>query len=441
MAKGQESLKIKLSSRERQQLESLLDETKRGKRAEIILASEGATQNEVAEVTGVTVETVRLWQGRFVKGGIESLGDAPRSGRPHAQHISIELTDDERTELTRLNRRHKSSQALALRARIILACAEGLSDQEIATQQHIATVTAKKWRVRFVQSRMDGLRDESRPGAKRTITDEQVEEVVVKTLESLPQNETHWSTRGLARRVGMSQSSVSRIWRAFGLQPQRVETFKLSNDPYLVEKVRDIVGLYLNPPERAVVLCVDEKSQIQALERSQPILPFRPGEVEKVTHDYLRHGTTTLFAALDTATGKVIGSCTKRHRAVEFRSFLNTINRNVPKGQEIHLIIDNYGTHKAAMIHQWLLRHPRFTLHFTPTYASWMNLVERFFAEITNKRIRRGSFRNTKELEDAIKDYLATYNENPRPFVWTKTADQILDSIKRVCERINDSVH
>ena len=261
------------------------------------------------------------------------------------------------------------------------------------------------------------------------------------TLESTPRDTTHWSTRSMAKATGMSQSAISRIWRAFALQPHRVETFKLSTDPLFIEKVRDIVGLYMNPPERALVLCVDEKSQIQALDRMQPLLPMRPGQAERRTHDYRRYGTTSLFAALNYATGEVIGRCFRRHRSVEFKKFLDVIDKNVPKGLDVHLILDNYGTHKTALIHRWLIKRPRFHIHFTPTSASWVNLVERWFAELTEKRIRRGSFRSTQALEKAIINYLDTYNSNPRPFIWTKTADQILNNIKKFCERTYNSVH
>jgi transposase len=285
------------------------------------------------------------------------------------------------------------------------------------------------------------LLDEPRPGAPREIEDEEVERVIALTLESTPKDATHWSTRSMAAASGMTQSTVSRIWRAFGLQPHRVETFKLSRDPLFVEKVRDIVGLYLNPPERAVVLCVDEKSQIQALDRTQPLLPMRPGQPERRTHDYKRHGTTSLFAALNTATGEIIGKCYQRHRSTEFKRFLQLIEKSVPQELELHLVLDNYGTHKTAMIHNFLLRHPRFHLHFTPTSASWLNLVERWFALITEKRIRRGTFRSRAELEAAIQSYLESYNKDPKPFVWSKTASEILNSLKGYCETIYDSGH
>jgi transposase len=292
-----------------------------------------------------------------------------------------------------------------------------------------------KWRARFLKSRVDGLHDEPRPGSPRKISDEQVERVVIQTLESTPRGQTHWSTRELAKVTGMSRMAISRIWHAFGLQPHRTETFKLSPDPQLIEKVRDIVGLYMNPPDRALVVCVDEKSQIQALDRTQPMLPMRPGQVERRTHDYKRNGTTSLFAALELKTNRVIGQLHRRHRSKEFRSFLDTIEANVPADLDIHIVMDNYGTHKTASIRNWFAKRPRFHMHFTPTYGSWINLVERWFAEITNKRIRRGIFRSVKELEAAIREYIAIHNEDPKPFVWTKTADEILASIARFAQR------
>ncbi len=361
-----------------------------------------------------------------------------RTGRPKEK---LELSLDERTELERLSRRPKTAQALALRSRIILACADGSSNSDVAKQLGVTGATVCKWRKRFIERRVNGLLDEPRPGIPRKITDEDVERVVTLTLESTPRNATHWSTRSMAKKTGMSQSAISRIWRAFALQPHRTETFKLSSDPLFIEKVRDIVGLYLNPPEKAVVLCVDEKSQIQALDRTQPLLPLRPGQVERKTHDYRRYGITSLFAALNTATGEVIGKCHRRHRSVEFRKFLDLIEEKVPAGLDIHIILDNYGTHKTAMIQRWLVKRPNFHLHFTPTSASWLNLVERWFAELTQRQIRRGSHRSVIELEDAIRRYIAIRNENPKPFTWTKTADEILKNVQRFCERINDSGH
>jgi transposase len=359
-------------------------------------------------------------------------------GRPLAE---LTLTAEERTTLTGWTRRPKTAQALALRARLVLAAAEGRSNKDVAAALAITEPTVGKWRRRFLAGRLDGLLDEPRPGAPRTIGDAEVERVIALTLESAPRDATHWSTRSMAAATGFSQSSISRIWRAFALAPQRSETFKLSTDPLFIEKVRDIVGLYLAPPARALVLSVDEKSQIQALDRTQPMLPMRPGQVERHTHDYARHGTTSFFAALDIASGTVIGECHRRHRSVEFRAFLDTIEASVPPELEVHVILDNYGTHKTALIHRWLAKHPRYHLHFTPTGASWINLVERFFALLTEKQVRRGAHRSTTELEGAILTYLAIHNEHPKPFVWTKTADQILANVARFCRRTLDSGH
>jgi len=359
-------------------------------------------------------------------------------GRPLAP---LTLADSEREELERWTRRQKTAQALALRARIVLLAAAGKSNTEIAVQLGVTDATVGKWRKRFLERRTDGLLDEPRPGVPRTINDAQVEAVIVRTLETNPPDGTHWSTRNMARASGLSQSTISRIWRAFGLQPHRTETFKLSTDPLFVEKVRDIVGLYLNPPERALVLCVDEKTQVQALDRTQPLLPMRPGQVERRTHDYVRHGTTSLFAALHVATGEVIGDCHRQHRSVEFRKFLDTIDAAVPADLDVHLIMDNYGTHKTALIQRWLAKRPRYQVHFTPTSASWLNLVEGFFAELTNKQLRRNAFRSTAELEGAIRRYLEVRNAEPRPFIWTKSADEILATVARFCQRTSDSRH
>lgn len=361
-----------------------------------------------------------------------------RTGRPMPP---LTLKAEERETLERWARRRTTAQALALRARIVLASAAGTTNTMIAREARVKKQTVGKWRARFLAKRLDGLLDEPRPGAPRKIMDADVERVVTLTLESAPRDATHWSTRSMAAQVGLSQTAISRIWRAFSLQPHRTETFKLSKDPLFVEKVRDIVGMYLHPPDQALVLCVDEKSQIQALDRTQPLLPMRPGQVERRTHDYVRHGTTSLFAALELKSGKIIGECHRRHRAIEFRKFLDRIDGEVPTELDVHLILDNYGTHKAPVIRRWLVRHPRFHLHFTPTGASWMNLVERWFATLTEKQIRRGTHRSTRALEAAIKQYLAINNEQPKPFVWTKTADEILASVARFCHRISNSGH
>ena len=353
----------------------------------------------------------------------------------------IHLSPSERETLVGLTRRRKTARGIALRASIVLQAAEGQSNIEIAAAVGATRETVGRWRTRFVERQLDGLHDEPRPGAPRRILDRDVERVVTATLENAPQAQTHWSTRSMAKKCGLSQSSVSRIWRAFGLKPHRQETFKLSADPLFVDKVRDIVGLYMNPPEHAVVLCVDEKSQMQALDRTQPLLPMRPGPVERRTHDYVRHGTTSLVAALDVKAGQVIGACYRRHRATEFRRFLDRIEVEVPQQLEIHLVIDNASTHKTAAIQRWLLRHPRYHLHFTPTSSSWMNLVERFFAELTEKAIRRGAHRSVEELEQAALAYIDASNADPRPFTWTKTADQIFESLAAVCRRTSDSGH
>lgn len=355
--------------------------------------------------------------------------------------VPLQLTDEERATLERWARRPKSAQALALRCRIVLACAEGGHNTEVAARLGVDRTTVNRWRARFVVDRLEGLSDEPRPGTPRTIDDERVEAVIVKTLEEAPTDATHWSTRSMAKATGMSQSTISRMWRAFGLKPHLSESFKLSTDPLFVEKVRDIVGLYLNPPEGALVLCVDEKSQIQALDRTAPVLALRPGLPERRTHDYVRGGTTNLYAALDVASGKVISEMTDRHRAEEFRHFLNLVNRSVPEHLDVHLVVDNVSTHKTPEIHRWLVRHPRFHLHFTPTYSSWMNLVERWFAELTNKWLRRGTHRSTKELEASINGWIDRWNDDPKPFVWHKSADEILGTLAAYCARISDSGH
>ena len=355
--------------------------------------------------------------------------------------VSIELTASEREQLESWSRRLTTARALAERSRIVLLVADGLRTGEVADRLGVHRNTVAKWRRRFLAERLDGLVDEPRPGQPRTITDQKVDEVITKTLESTPKNATHWSTRSMAKEVGLNQTAVHRIWNAFGLQPHRAETFKLSKDPQFVAKVRDVVGLYLNPPERAVVLCVDEKSQIQALDRTQPILPMGPGLPERATHDYKRHGTSSLYAALDLSTGKVIGRLHARHRAIEFKAFLQTLDREVPSDLDVHLILDNSSTHKTPAIRKWLTAHPRFVLHFTPTSSSWLNLVERWFAELTTKKLRRGAHRSVRDLNAEIRAWMKTWNDDPKPYVWTKTADQILESITRYCTRINESRH
>jgi transposase len=351
------------------------------------------------------------------------------------------LDEQQREVLERWARRPNSAQALALRCRIVLAAAAGESSQDIAACLDCSRQTVSKWRARFARRGLDGLHDEPRPGKPRQIGDEEIERVIVTTLEQQPPNATHWSTRSMAQATGMSQSSISRIWRAFGLKPHQTEAFKLSPDPQFIDKVRDIVGLYLNPPDAAVVLCVDEKSQIQALDRSAPVLPLLPGVPERHSHDYVRNGTTNLYAALDLASGQVIADVAPRHRAEEFRRFLNLIERSVPAQLDVHVVLDNSSTHKTPSIQRWLVRHPRFTLHFTPTYSSWLNLVERWFAELTTKWIKRSAHRSVGDLVASIRTWITNWNDDPKPYVWHKTADEILDSLASYCQRISDSGH
>jgi transposase len=359
-----------------------------------------------------------------------------RTGRPK---VALILTEDERRRLDSLAHRSRSAPHVARRARIILACADGTDSKVVARRRHVTPATVCKWRGRFIRQRLDGLSDEPRPGAARTVTDDQVEQVIIRTLETTPRGATHWSTRDMARAVGLSRMAIHRIWYTFGLQPHRSETFKLSNDPLLIEKIRDIVGLYLNPPAHAAVFCVDEKPQIQALDRTQPLLPMQPGQVERRTHDYKRHGTTTLFAALNAKTSEVITQFHQRHRSAQFREFLDLIDAQVPRRLDVHIIMDNYGTHKTPLIRNWFAKRPRFHVHFTPTYASWLSLVERWFALLTTKQLRRGVFRSVPQLKAAIQAFIDAHQEDPKPFVWTKTADEILASIARFAERTADA--
>jgi transposase len=359
-------------------------------------------------------------------------------GRPL---VALMLSDEEQAQLRSWTKRPKTAQALAMRSRVVILAAEGQNNKQIAAHLRVTLQTVGKWRQRYLDQGLDGLVDEPRPGTSRKLSDGDVERVLARTLESQPEAATHWSTRDMAKACGLSQSSITRIWRAFSLAPHRAEMFKLSKDPIFIEKVRDIVGLYLAPPDRALVLCVDEKSQIQALDRTAPLLPARPGQVERRTHDYVRHGTTSLFAALDTRIGKVIGHTQQRNRSEEFRKFLDTIEKNVPSELDVHMILDNYGTHKTALIRNWLAKRPRFHLHFTPTSASWINLVERWFATLTEKQLRRGAHRSTMELKQAIRAFIDHHNRDPKPFVWHKAADQILDSVARFCTRTLDLGH
>lgn len=355
-----------------------------------------------------------------------------RVGRPTTP---LSLTEPEREELERLARRVRHARRIAFRAKIVLGCASGMTNSAVAKKLRTSNQTVGLWRKRFLDQRIDGLLDEPRPGRPRQIEDDQIEDVVIRTLESTPKGATHWSTRQMAKKTGLSHMTIGRIWRAFGLQPHRTETFKLSPDPLLVPKVRDIVGLYMNPPDNAVVLCVDEKSQIQALNRTQPVLPMRTGERERRSHDYDRHGTVSLFAALDVATGKVLGRCHQRHRSREFLKFLRTIDAAVPAELDIHIIIDNYATHKTPAVQRFLAKRPRFHLHFTPTYGSWLNLVERWFALLTDRQLRRGSHLSVVQLRKAIQEFLDVTNDDPKPFIWTATADDILARIARFAQR------
>jgi transposase len=353
----------------------------------------------------------------------------------------LELADEEREQLVAWSRRARSAQSLAVRSKIVLACADGLDNQQVAARLGVVPATVGKWRRRFVAKRLDGLLDEPRPGGPRTIGDEQIEAVIVATLERTPEDATHWSRASMAAQTGLSKSTIGRIWREFRLKPHLADTFKLSSDPLFVQKVRDVVGLYLDPPERALVLCVDEKSGIQALDRSAPVLPMMPGMPQRRSHDYIRSGTTTLFAALDVATGQIIGSLHQRHRAVEFRKFLTKIDAQVPADLDVHLICDNLSTHKTPAVTRWLDAHPRFHLHFTPTSSSWLNQVESWFALLTDKRLRRGVHKNLHALENDIRDWVATWDDNPRPFVWTKTADEIFERLNSYLQRIPGAGH
>ncbi|MFB7999263.1 IS630 family transposase [Streptomyces sp. NPDC056002] len=437
MSPGPRAVEVRLSDVEFAELSRWADGSvgpRLAERARIILACAGGMPNTcVAADLKVTAATVRKWRSRFAVHRLEGLMDVPRPGR---RKVDLVLSEGERSQLMRWARRAKTAQFLALRARIVLRCAEGGTNKQVAAELGVGEQSVNRWRARFVKQRLDGLVDEPRPGRPPSVLLDQVEDVVIATLESTPGRDTHWSRASMASRTGLSKSTVGRIWKKFDLKPHLQDAFKLSTDPQFVDKVVDVVGLYHHPPEKAVVLCVDEKSQIQALDRSQPVLPMMPGMPERRTHDYYRHGITSLFAAFNIADGTVISELHRRHRAIEFKKFLIRIDKAVPTGLDVHLVCDNYATHNTAEIKTWLGKHPRFHVHFTPTGSSWMNQVERWFGLLTDKLTRRGVHTSVKALEDDIRAWIDTWNDNPRPFTWNKTADEILRSLADYLNKI-----
>lgn len=442
-ARGRPALPVVLSANQRRELQALARGGNRrlAQRAQMILRfARGDSNIAIASELGQSVTSVCQWRRRFVEEGVSGLQDRKRQRK--ARLASPSLSESDRKVLERWSRRRRFSAGLSLRSKIILLAADGLGSAEIARRLSCTETTVRKWRHRFEAEGLRGLSDEYREGRPRSISDEQVEEVLVKTLEELPADgSTHWSTRSMSKETGLSHTTIARIWQHYGLKPHRYDTFKLSTDPNFVDKVHDVVGLYLNPPDRALVLCVDEKTGIQALDRTQPAFPILPGSPARATHDYIRNGTIDLFAALNVGTGEVICRTDKRHRAVEFRKFLNLIAKTVPEDLDVHMILDNSSIHKTQAIQRWLKRHPRFSFHFTPTSSSWLNLVERWLSELTTKKLRRSSHADTRELVNDILTWKELWNDDPKPFVWRKTADEILNSLKRYCERISVTGH